>query len=238
MKFSAHSSKDLTSKKYIFPIATMNSDERDTLENASENSNERGAPDIFIKAAVNCAEDVLKIVWEAKKLDSYKTWNDDEKIAHITKNKACDVFYMRFPVVARCMICLDLYNKRAFERFLELYCAAGYPSEEQWLSLQAKYVMFMWEERQWDAKRSIKNHDRRKVYSDALTMLKSETENFKMNYDKTKKELDATKEKAREQRAIELIKRLQSGEQKLSDDAAKRLFDAVLDAKLRQEQSN
>jgi len=199
-------------------------------------SEPKSQTDLFIEAAIQCADDVKEAIEAAGKIKGYADWSDQEKITHLTKDTACNMFYVRFPLIARYMICLGIFSRNAFKRFLQKYCevtakgkkADGAKSpEERIIMLQARYVQYLWEEKQWERKQTFTHSQARTVYSDALRMLRQETDEFKANYDKIKEHLAEAKKKADSERAKELLTRLTRNEQTLGDESLRRLYDAL-----------
>ena len=165
----------------------------------------------FCQIAIEKASKLKALIKHTKALnDDYPSWTDEQKIAHYTKDPDVDQFYKRFPIIARYMVCLEMYSKKAFTRFLKLMATPS-PADEiqdRMLRLQAKYIQFLWEECEHHKGRHPGAAESNKIYEDTFAMLKKEDDDFKKRYDEIKDELEKRNNLNNAEKLKELIDRL------------------------------
>lgn len=183
----------------------------------------------YITSAMSCA---LELWNKIQHNPNIRKLSDDEKIKFFTTEPKHNVFYMRFPIVGRYMICLNQFKPKAFKRFLQKQIAIIFtpsvvsieasskdaPSTDKMLQLQAKYVQYLWEETQRDMGAHLSAGSGGKIYEEAYKMLKDEDTDFKKRYDTIEKELARAKTSGDVARAKELLDRLANNEQTIPEE--------------------
>lgn len=155
---------------------------------------------------------------------------DKKKLEYFRTILGYNEFMNEFPIVARYMICMGQFSKKAFSRFLEKIKATVHPPadkrekgymEDQWIRRQADYVRYLWEAYQ---KGHYNNAEAKWVWDDAYKKLKGEFDDFRDKYQSIEKSTKEEKEQLKGSLAKDLIQRLATSKQSVSDDEAKRLL--------------
>jgi hypothetical protein len=191
------------------------------MENANKLSNEK------YEEMVETLTDIASKMWndiktKIKNDPAFMEWEDKEKLNHFRDTLKYDEFMNEYPVMTRYMVCMGQYSKKAFTRFLTKVritkhpdkCEKGY-KEDQWVQRQADYVQYLWEAYQ---KNHINSAERRMVWNDAYKSLKGEFDEFRDRYKSVEEATKVEKKELKAQNARDLIKRLASGDQTLSDE--------------------
>lgn len=174
----------------------------------------------FLKKYVKKHPEFVDLV-DKKKLDFFRDTLEHKE------------FMTEFPIVSRYMICMGQYSPKAFRRFLEKISRVVHPPpaqrakgymEDQWVRRQADYVRYLWEESQKKRKAHINNTEANLLWEDTYKTLKGEFDDFRNKYkeieDKTKEE----KKILAGENVQDLLERLASGKQKLSEEDEKILL--------------
>lgn len=154
---------------------------------------------------------------------SFLKWEDNKKLKYF-QNDGYKDFMVQFAIASRYMICMGKYSRRALQRVLMKIRTLKHPpmdkrekgyTQDQWLRRQADYVRYLWEFKQG---KHI-DHSRAKfIWEDAYKSLKGETDDFRDKYKDTEKLVKEEKLKLHASSVTDLLRRLKSGEQKLSPE--------------------
>lgn len=157
--------------------------------------------------------------------------SDKKKITHFRDVLGYTEFMNEFPVMTRYMVCMGQYSSKAFRKFLDKIRITKHPPaeerekgymEDQWVRRQSDYVQYLWEAYQ---KGHYNNAEHKWVWKDAYKNLKGEFDDFRDKYKAIEKSTEEEKIKLSASNARDLLNRLKTGEQKLSDnDSAELLF--------------
>lgn len=169
----------------------------------------------------------LDTMWVAVK--KHVKANPDFK--DLDDKKKLDFFRVSFktemeehPIVTRYMICLGQFRAKAFRKMLEKTKRMVHPPpekrekgymEDQWIRRQADYVQFLWEEYQ---RGHYNTAERKWVYQEAYNRLKGEFDDFRDMHKEVEKRVEEEKKSLAGRNVRDLLVRLKSGKQQLSDD--------------------
>lgn len=210
-----------------------------TNQTNQTNQNIEKIIDENIKNALKVWNDVKKIVTENPE---YKQWEDKKKISYFRETLDHKEFMNTYPVTARYMICVGHFTVKAFRKFLQkLYTVKldpvkrlekGY-TEDQWLRRQADYVRYLWE----DYQRGHYNiNHAQMIWQDAYQKLKGEMDDFRDKHKEIEKNISKEKKIYEVENAKELINRITTTNQKLSEDDTKKLIELLKKAKNHKEE--
>lgn len=190
------------------------------------------------------AEDLTKIadqMWKqvkeiVKSDESFVKLPDKKKLDYFRDKLKHGEFMTEFPIVSRYMICMGQYSSKAFNRFLEKIRITVHPPpdkrekgymEDQWVRRQADYVRYLWEA--YQKGKHYDNAEAKWVWESSYKNLKGEFDDFRNKYKEIEKNSKEEKEILKVSNLKDLLARLVSGEQTLSDDDNKRLIGMLKD---------
>ena len=169
----------------------------------------------------------LDTMWAAVK--KHVKANPDFK--DVEDKKKLDLFRQSFktemeehPIVTRYMICLGQYRSKAFRRMLEKTKRLVHPPpekrekgymEDQWIRRQADYVQYLWEEYQ---RGHYNSAERKWVWQEAYNRLKGEFDDFRDMHKEIEKRIEEEKKTLAGRNVRDLLVRLKSGKQQLSEE--------------------
>lgn len=152
----------------------------------------------------------FKDIEDKKKLDLFRTTFKTEMEEH--------------PIVTRYMICLGQYRSKAFRKMLDKTKRMVHPPpekrekgymEDQWIRRQADYVQYLWEEYQ---RGHYNSAERKWVWQEAYNRLKGEFDDFRDMHKEVEKRIEEEKKSLAGRNVRDLLMRLKSGKQQLSEE--------------------
>jgi hypothetical protein len=196
----------------------------------------------------------LKVKDFRKKNPEYDTWSEKRKRAYFSEMPDFVDFVKDYPITARYIICLGQYSARAFRRMLDKTrrMMANLPPsdkrpkgymEDEWIKRQADYVRYLWEDYQGKHVDLVSGGS--KIWNETYKKLREEFDDFRNNYEETKKSVEAERKELDAANALAVFKRVakdpgQVSEEELAgivDELKRRLvkkhFKAVLQQLLR-----
>lgn len=154
----------------------------------------------------------------------FKTWNDKKKLEHFRSIEDYSKLISELPIVTKYMICLGQYSSRALERVVAKTerlthsppenRPKGY-EQDQWLCRQADYAQYLWEENRKG--KHIDSVERKMVWERTYNLLKKEFDDFKDKYSEVEKMVKEDKKRQDGSRVREMLERIVSKQQELSD---------------------
>ena len=154
----------------------------------------------------------------------------DEKLEYFRVNLGYGLFMDEFPVVSRYMVRDGQYSRRAFNRMLEKIEITKHPDasvrpkgymEDQWARRQADYAQYLWEECQ---RGRYDNAMRKVVWQTTYDRLKGEFDDFRTLHKDVEERVKEEKKELAAKNARELLERVATGTQELTDDESKYLL--------------
>jgi hypothetical protein len=168
-----------------------------------------------------------------KEVKEFPEWEDKKKLDYFRDKLKYSEFMTEFPIVSRYLVVMGQYSNKAFSRMLYRIRTVQHPPadkrekgyiEDQWVRRQADYIRYLWEAYQ-------KNHystvEAGYVWEDAYTKLKGEFDDFRNKFKKIEEKTKEEKEKFKADNAKDLLKRLSTGKQTLSDGEMNSLMDTL-----------
>lgn len=163
---------------------------------------------------------------------------DDAKINDFKKQD--EKFYKDFPIVARYMICMDVYSRTAFKKFLHKLILSGQrrqgqvnqtptdkkDAETEWIEMQADYVKYLYQD--YNKDKHISADELNKIWRDTFNSLKREFSEFRELYTKKVKQVEEEKKKHTAKVAKDVIGRLTTI-QSIDKEAELRLYRELQD---------
>jgi hypothetical protein len=162
------------------------------------------------------AEKIWTKIKSLKILDlKFNKKTDDEKIDQFRKQE--EKFYKDFPIVARYMVCADVYNRVAFKKFLTKLLINNEKkqkrtnskegeAENEWIELQADYVKYLYQEQ--NKSKHLSTKELQNIWKETYELLKKEFSNFKEIYDKKVKQIEEDKKIQNGKIAKDVLNRL------------------------------
>lgn len=188
------------------------------------------------EALLDIAQEMWNVVRDLiKNKTGFSQSSDKEKLEFFADKLNYKEFLDEFPVVARYMICLGQYSKKAFGRLLDKVRIAhnnmppphqrpkGY-AEDEWVKRQADYVRFLWEAYQ------PPHYDRSQgaaIWQDAYEKLKGEFDDFRLSYDQAEKTVKSNKKKFAIENTKDLITVLKDSDSGLTNADKKEILDIL-----------
>jgi hypothetical protein len=176
---------------------------------------------------VKIAEEMYKQLKTMAKTDEkFLPLSDKHKLEIFREKLGYNEFMNEYPIMTRYMICMGQYSSKAFRRFLEKIRMTKHPPdgqrekgymEDQWIRRQADYVRYLWEAYQ---KSHYNSAEAAWIWEDAYKNLKGEFDDFRNKYEELKVSTKEEAKKLNGESAKDLLERLQTGKQKLSDNDA------------------
>ena len=198
-----------------------------------------------VRDIVSIAEEMWKKIKATVKEDpSFAKLEDKKKLAHFRETLGYKEFMSEYPVVARYLVCMGQYSSKAFNRMLDRIRVVKHPPpnerpagyvEDQWVRRQADYVRFLWEAYQ---RGHYNNAEAQYVWNDAYKKLKGEFDDFKNKYKEIEESTKEEKKTLQAANAKDLLNRLKTGEQKLSDEETQELVSLLKDKMYKRRYSN
>lgn len=180
---------------------------------------------------LNLANEMYTKLKEIVKVDNdFTKLPDKKKLDYFRTTLGYNEFMNEFPIVARYMICMGQFSKKAFSRFLEKIRSTVHPPadkrekgymEDQWIRRQADYVRYLWEAYQ---KGHYNNAEAKWVWEDSYKKLKGEFDDFRDKYKSIEKTTKEEKQQLKGALAKDLIQRLATAKQTVSKAEAERLL--------------
>lgn len=181
---------------------------------------------------LSLADDMWRKVKDLAKKQSFLDMSDDKKLNFFREKLNFKEFMTEFPVMCRYMVVMGQYSRRAFKRFLDKVRVdqKNTPAAEKrdkdfmrnrWIAQQASYVRYLWEAYQkghWDRR------DAQFIYQDAYDKLKGEFDDFKDKYKAIEENRKKEVVELKASMVKDLLTRLKSGDQSLSEEDTKRLL--------------
>jgi hypothetical protein len=173
----------------------------------------------------------------AKTNKSFEGWEDKKKISYFRDDLGYKNFMNDYPITTRCMIIQGRYSARAFKRFLLKCKNVKHPAsdkrpkgymEDEWIKRQADYIRYLWEDY---SKGHFNTREANEKWQEAYTALKAEMDDFRDTHEETKKQVEEEKKKHKVEVLRELLHRLKTSEQKLSEENEIRLLELLNSAK-------
>ena len=202
-------------------------DNKDLIDNKSHKSE----PLVTEKDIISKADNLWRTLKDYVKANPrFKKYQDKKKLEIFREKLGFGAFMEEFPIVARYMICMGQYKTSAFKRFLDKMKRTKHPPpaerskgymEDQWIRWQADYVQYLWEEYQ---KRHYNNAERQWVWQETYKRLRGEFDDFRKMHDDIEERIKEEKDVLAAKNARELMQRLTTGTQKLSESDEKELL--------------
>jgi hypothetical protein len=168
--------------------------------------------------------DTATLIWKdlRKKFDTnqFEEISDEGKIRDISEMNPD--FCREYPIVLKYMVCMKKFSKKAFIRFLdkmERHPKQVGPNrkqtaEEWWIERRADYVRYLYEE----TERIRNTKQLQNIWCVARDTIKSDFDTFRKRYETIEKDHEEIKQKNKSELLMELLNRIESGEQKLEED--------------------
>jgi hypothetical protein len=162
----------------------------------------------------------------------FKNEPDKRKLEFFRTRMNFDTFMNEFPIVSRYMICMGQYKTKAFRRFLDKVKRnqknlpppdkreKGF-MEDLWVRNQADYVQYLWESYQ---KRHYNNAERQWIWQETYERLKGEFDDFRDMHKDIEERIKIEKKQLAAKNTRELLERIKTGKQNLTDDEEKFLL--------------
>lgn len=169
-----------------------------------------------------------------KKNPDFMKWPDKKRLDYFRETLNHKEFMTEFPIVTRYMICMGQYSNHAFRRLLTKISKVTHPPpherakgymEDQWVRRQADYVRYLWEEYQKKKNAHINAQEASIIWEDAYKTLKGEFDDFRDKYKQIEEKSKEEKKVLAGENAQDLLERLKTGKQKLSEDDEKKLLE-------------
>ena len=180
---------------------------------------------------IKMAEEMYKQLKTMAKTDEkFLPLGDKAKLEIFREKLGYNEFMNEYPIMTRYMVCMGQYSSKAFRRFLEKIRMTKHPPdgqrekgymEDQWIRRQADYVRYLWEAYQ---KSHYNTAEASWIWEDAYKNLKGEFDDFRNKYEELKVSTKEEAKKLNGESAKDLLERLQTGKQKLSDADAQLLL--------------
>jgi hypothetical protein len=182
------------------------------------------------------AEKIWTKVKSLKILDlKFNKKSDDEKVDQFRKQE--EKFYKDFPIVARYMVCADVYNRVAFKKFLTKLLINNEKkqkktksnegdAENEWIELQADYVKYLYQEQ--NKTKHLSTKELQSIWKETYELLKKEFSNFKELYDKKVKQIEEDKKIQNGKIAKDVLSRLTTI-QSVDNDTQYKLYIEIQD---------
>lgn len=116
-------------------------------------------------------------------------------------------FCTSFPIVIKWMVYLKTYDKRAFKKFLELYASKKCNSIDEYLAIQAEYLVIIYKHR---SKNHISVGDMNKYREFVVGTLKKEHDEFMEMQKEVEKELELAEKNRDSVRRQDLYEKMQA----------------------------
>lgn len=151
--------------------------------------------------------------------------SDKEKYEFFRSNMGYSIFIDEFPIVSKYMICLGQFHINAFSKLLtKIYNVAAKPvdpsdknyNEDQWCQRQADYAAYLYEETY--KKKHWNTAERKYIWETTYKLMKGEFNDFRNTHEEIKKKVEKEKVVLNAKNSRELIERVLSGTQKLSEE--------------------
>lgn len=186
----------------------------------------------------NCMYVVLKELYHAdveakkeSKKEVFMPLSDKDKLEYFREKLDCKEFMAEYPIVSRYMIVHGQYSNKAFRRMLEKIRKVVHPPpdkrekgymEDQYVRRQADYVRYLWEAYQ---KGHYNTGEAQAVWESTYKRLKGEFDDFRNKYKDIEESVKLEKKQLAASNAKDLLDRLRTGVQTISNDAdAKKLL--------------
>lgn len=164
---------------------------------------------------------------EVEKNPSYSKIEDNKKMKLFDEFGS---FMQAHPVVARYMICMGQFSGKAFKRYLDRCINMKHPAsedrakdymEDQRIRRQADYIQFLWEASQTGHPNM---EEARWHWRETYKILKGELDDFRNKHDEVKKSVEEEKKQSKKEIMKEMLERVRTGAQKLSEEDEKELI--------------
>jgi hypothetical protein len=173
-----------------------------------------------MNALIKKFESMWKLRKELRVQKEFETLTDKKKQAHFDQHGYEDM-NKDHPIVSRYLICMGLYNTKAFKRYLLKIKNTPHLEEskrdkkymeEQWVRRQADYVRYLWEAYEGN---HYNNSQAQSVWQDAYTKLKGEFDDFRDLHKNVETKIAQDRIKFDASNLDELVARIKSGQQTL-----------------------
>lgn len=179
--------------------------------------------------------DKAKQMWQDVKTRNktnpeYAKLDESEKLEVFRKKLGYAPFMDEFPIVSKYMICLGQFRVKAFVKFLDKCERTQHPSaekrekgymEDQWVRRQADYVQYLWEECH---PHHYSTAERAAVWQQTYEKLKGEFDDFRTMHKDIEEKVKEEKKELHMENVRELLDRVKSGTQSLSEENEKALL--------------
>lgn len=217
-----------TTKPTPTPIVNDRTESDKTLvkEMFESNSNEQIMKKLQNdEEALSLAQKMDEMYDKLKKLikvnPAFMDFDDKAKLAHFRDGLKYAELMSDHPIVTRYLICMGQYSTKAFRKFLYKIKNTVIPldrkkghMEDEWIRRQSDYVKYLWESYQ---KKHYSTVDSARVWQETYDKLKGEFDDFRNLHKKAEETVKETKILNNGENLKELLQRLKTGKQHLSD---------------------
>jgi hypothetical protein len=234
----------LEDAKLFDDLAELAKNDAPVSNEASTTTEESSEPKISVASQdMKTADELVALAGEmyktlkehVKNNPEFMDWEDKKKLNYFLEKYNYTEFRKEFPIVVRYMICMGQYSSKAFRRFLNKTQSVVHPPpdkrekgymEDQWVRRQADYVRYLWESYQ---RGHYNTAEAGWVWEDSYKKLKGEFDDFRDSYKAVETKTKEEKETFKAANAKDLLERLKTGQQTLSDADAQNLIEALKD---------
>lgn len=198
-----------------------------------------------IEEVVEIATEMYKKLKEIVKTnEDFRKLEDKKKLDIFREKLGYKEFMEEFPIVTRYIICMGQFHAKAFRRMLEKIRITVHPPpekrekgymEDQWVRRQADYIRYLWEAYQ---KGPYNTAEANWVWEDSYKKLKGEFDDFRDKYDNISKSTKEEKKKLDADNARDVLKRLSTGKQNISEDEQQIILAVLRDKAVRRRHEN
>jgi len=142
-------------------------------------------------------------------------------------------FIAEQPLVAKMAICVGQFSLKALERMLQKTSKLKHPpvdkqpkdyNRDQLMRRQADYRRYWWEERHG---KHYNNEEAKRVWNEAYMSLKGDFDDFRDKYKQIEEKTKQDAEKFKAENVKDLVERLKTGKQHLSEEKTKEFIDLI-----------